>query len=319
MKTIISLAIITVGLVFFLLTTDEPKSTNEISITQEKSSSIDALAAEKKSLSSEELVLAEGDIKSSIKSNAEYAQDNSKQNHSSSSSSSNYNDTESSYQQDNSNYGGGSYWQDNATYKNNSPSSSQNNTNYSNSNSSYNQKNSTDNTTSINNNDNSNNNLDNSFEDAENDQQNTEQEDSKNPEDLEGLKYQRIYDGGVAWYGDKGTLTVEYQASNPETTGIGFRLHYDSSSMRVVSVNQYPVDAITSTSARSKNVDAQDRDNNPSTDSFLPFAWASIYGQWPQMSQVTVATVEFEKTYGNSNYRVNYSPISVSAGYQFIP
>ena len=139
------------------------------------------------------------------------------------------------------------------------------------------------------------------------------------PENVAGVKYQRVYDNGIIWYGNLGTLTVQYQSSHSETTGIGFRAHFDNSAMRVTSVTSYPVDAISATSPKSLMSDANNFDNDASTGNYLPFAWASIYGQWPQANQVTLATVEFERLDGGSgNYNVNYSPISVSAGFRFI-
>ena len=89
--------------------------------------------------------------------------------------------------------------------------------------------------------------------------------------------------------------------------------------MRVTNVTQYPVDAITATSAASSQSDARNYDDNEATDNFLTFAWASIYGQWPQTNQVSLATIEFERIEGgSSNYNVAYTAISASAGYQFI-
>ena len=143
--------------------------------------------------------------------------------------------------------------------------------------------------------------------------------DDKTKTENPNAKFQRIYDNGIVWYGDTGSLTVEYQASNPQTTGIGFRVHFDNTSMRVTNVTQYPVDAITATSAASIQSDARNYDDNESSNSFLTFAWASIYGQWPQTNQVSLATIEFVKINGgSSNYNVGYTAISTSAGYQFI-
>ena len=132
-------------------------------------------------------------------------------------------------------------------------------------------------------------------------------------------KFQRISDNGIVWYGDTGSLEIQYQSSDPETAGIGFRLHYDSSSMKVVRVNQYPVDAIIMTSPESSRVDTNNNDANDSTNAFLTFAWASMYAQWPQATQLNLATVEFERLYtGSDNLNIDYSVISNQAGFQFI-
>lgn len=132
-------------------------------------------------------------------------------------------------------------------------------------------------------------------------------------------KYQRLFDNGILWYGETGTLNIEYQSSHAETTGIGFRVHYDSSSIRPINITQYPVDAIVTTTPNTVMADAENRDNNLTTDSFLPFAWASIYGQWPQTNELTLASIEFEKvTGGSNNYNINYSAVSVPAGFRLV-
>ena len=143
--------------------------------------------------------------------------------------------------------------------------------------------------------------------------------DSKTTEEENTKKFQRLYDNGIMWYGETGTLNIEYQSSHAETTGIGFRVHYDSSSIRPINVTQYPVDAIITTSPSIATNDSDNRDNNLATNSFLPFAWASIYGQWPQANELNLATIEFEKVSGGSdNYTINYSAVSVPAGFQLV-
>jgi hypothetical protein len=307
--------VFTLGVVFFFFGGSEPTLVDEPSTVQEESES-NELVVENAKNASDKTLLAEADKKSTSNTKNQNTQTNVDQRASSSSYSASYNDTNTSYPQDNDNYGtssGGSYWQDNATYGNTSSVTSQSNSSYGNTGSSSNINKSSSSSSQSNSSNSKDNNRSSDTAESE-----TKKE-TLTEQDLEGMKYQRVYDNGIAWYGDTGSLMVEYQSSNPETTGIGFRLHYDSTAMRVISVNQYPVDAITSTSPGSSNTDAANQDNDPATDAFLPFAWASIYGQWPQMNQATLATVEFEKIYGSStNYYVNYTPISVSAGYQFV-
>ena len=236
--------------------------------------------------------------------------------------------TNSSYYKNNS-----SYDQSNSNYTQNSASNGnddrygQSSSNINSSNSSYSQNNPSSNnsgspssqsaSTAVNsdsqaNQDNSN------GKDSDTNEEQDASDDDKKTENPSG-KFQRIYDNGIVWYGDTGSLTVEYQSSSANTTGIGFRAHYDSSSMRVTNVTQYPVDAITATSAASSQSDVRNYDDNEATDNFLTFAWASIYGQWPQTNQVSLATIEFERIEGgSSNYNVAYTAISTSAGYKFI-
>jgi len=237
-----------------------------------------------------------------------------------------YGNTDSSYDQYNANYGdsNSSYNQDDSGYDNTGSSYDQNDSNYADASSSYKQNNSSysssgalvgqDNSSAE---DDSNTATDDNQNDL--DSEDTQASDDSSNSENTGINYQRVYDNGIIWYGNIGTLVVQYQSPDPETTGIGFRVHFDNSSMRVTSVTSYPVDAISSTSPQMLMSDAKDYDNDGTTNHFLPFAWASIYGQWPQTNQVNLATIEFERIEGGSgNYHINYSPISVAAGFQFV-
>ena len=291
MKAIISTMIIIVGVLVFLIfdtdVTDTPKSSEQY----EAKSNLD------KDSSIGEETSADG----ATETNKLYSENSSNEN-------------------DLSDSGINSRYNHNATYENNS-SSYQNNgssyeqdrQSYGNTNSSYNQVNSsTSNTPSVSQT-NSNTVRDNSraTENVDKDSKTTEEENTK--------KFQRLYDNGIMWYGETGTLNIEYQSSHAETTGIGFRVHYDSSSIRPINITQYPVDAIITTSPSIATNDSDNRDNNLATNSFLPFAWASIYGQWPQANELNLATIEFEKVSGGSdNYTINYSAVSVPAGFQLV-
>jgi hypothetical protein len=132
-------------------------------------------------------------------------------------------------------------------------------------------------------------------------------------------KFQRIYDNGIVWYGDYGTLNVQYQSSNAATTGIGFRLHYNSSSMKVASINQYADGALVMTRPEAAQNDTNNKDNNDATDAYLTFAWFEMNGQWPMATQVNLATIEFERLSNDeNNYSIDYSVTSNSSGYQFV-
>jgi hypothetical protein len=143
--------------------------------------------------------------------------------------------------------------------------------------------------------------------------------DTDKEEEMPTEKFQRIYDNGIVWYGDYGTLNVQYQSSNAATTGIGFRLHYNSSSMKVASINQYADGALVMTRPETAQNDTNNKDNNDATDAYLTFAWFDMNGQWPMATQVNLATIEFERlNNGTNNYSIEYSVTSNSAGYQFV-
>jgi hypothetical protein len=147
----------------------------------------------------------------------------------------------------------------------------------------------------------------------------TDSKDTDKEKELPTGKFQRIYDNGIVWYGDYGTLNIQYQSSNAATTGIGFRLHYNSSSMKVASINQYADGALVMTRPETAQNDTNNKDNNDATDAYLTFAWFDMNGQWPMATQVNLATIEFERlNNGSNNYSIDYSVTSNSAGYQFV-
>lgn len=141
-------------------------------------------------------------------------------------------------------------------------------------------------------------------------------------EELPTEKFQRIFDDGIVWYGDYGTLNIQYQSSNPETTGIGIRIHYDNSSVKVTSISPYQQNLIGFGSPDSPSSDKDKNfDNNVATNVFIPIAWADWTdgGKWPQTTQLTIATIEFERlNNGANNYSIDYSVTSNAAGYQFV-
>jgi hypothetical protein len=329
MKVVISIMVVTIGiLVFFIIGNDtinhaeEPISQQQ-SLETYKSSNQDNNSDSNITVTSNKDKLKPETPKTYAKNNS----DNKTANYSNTQNGSNY--------QDNS-----SYSASNSSDVNNRSSDNQNDSNYANS--SYDQKRpafddspssgSQDNTRSDISKNNTNNirsdiskNNTNNISDEEENASNTDESELANEDEFEETednpngKYQRLYDNGIMWSGNTGTLMVEYLSSHAQTTGIGFRVHFDSSSMRPVNVQQYPVDAIITTTAQTLMMDADNRDNDNSTNQFLPFAWASIYGQWPQSNQVNLATIEFEKVNGgSSNYNVNYSAVSVPAGFRLI-
>lgn len=317
MKVIISIMVVTIGiLVFFIIGNDTNNHAEELISQQQSLETYNSSNQDNNSDSNINVTSNKDKLKSETpKTYAKNNSDNKTADYPYSQNGSNY--------QDNS-----SYSASNSSDVNNSSSDNQNNSNYANS--SYDQKTSEfDDSPSSGNQDStrsdlSKNNTNNTSDKEENTSNTNESElanedESEETEDNPNGKYQRLYDNGIMWSGNTGTLMVEYLSSHAQTTGIGFRVHFDSSSMRPVNVQQYPVDAIITTTAQTLMMDADNRDNDNSTNQFLPFAWASIYGQWPQSNQVNLATIEFEKVNGgSSNYNVNYSAVSVPAGFRLI-
>jgi hypothetical protein len=299
MKAIISIMIIIVGVLVFLVVDTDITDTKALSEQSVSTSNTDA-SASKETTKSEDSKGAKSSDSSKL-----YAKSSSNINNQSSK------DDYSRYESaDSTNYQG-----NNTSYNSGDQLNSDTESSNDNNRSSYNQNNlDTDNTSSVNK---SNNNAERTNLETSKEKDNNK--DSETTEEENTQKFQRLFDNGIMWYGETGTLNIEYQSSHAETTGIGFRVHYDSSSIRPINITQYPVDAIVNTTPNIVMADADNRDNNPATDAFLPFAWASIYGQWPQTNELNLASIEFEKvTGGSNNYTVNYSAVSVPAGFQLV-
>ena len=299
MKAIISIMILIVGVLVFLVV-DTDITDTKVSSEQSVSTSNTDASASKETTKSEDSKGAKSSDSSKL-----YAKSSSNINNQSSK------DDYSRYESaDSTNYQG-----NNTSYNSGDQLNSDTESSNDNNRSSYNQNNSaTDNTSSVNK---SSNNTERTNQESS--KQKDTNKDSETTEDENTQKFQRLFDNGIMWYGETGTLNIEYQSSHAETTGIGFRVHYDSSSIRPINITQYPVDAIVNTTPNIVMADADNRDNNPATDAFLPFAWASIYGQWPQTNELNLASIEFEKVSGGSNnYTVNYSAVSVPAGFQLV-
>ena len=111
---------------------------------------------------------------------------------------------------------------------------------------------------------------------------------------------------------------MKYKSDTSESTGLGLRIHYDSSSMTFVNAsNVFGENLIVEPEAQNDN---QDFDQNSNTDLFLNVAWAAFTGYWTIPSDQDLATLEFQKIEtGSGNYNLSYSATSVTPGITFNP
>ena len=321
MKVLVSAMIITIGaLVFFIVGNDTDIQTDSKFSQQQSLNASNLANNDNLALKNNEVSLSKSEDKSSEPTKAA-----TKSALSSSSDS-------SPYYQKNYNYGdtGTSYNQGNSSYQSTESSRNLEDSGYGNarnldsqSNPSYERTSTTSSSNSLT----TNNNITSSDESKTDniDQGDTDSENAEDAnttdsqEDTNNAKYQRLYDNGIIWSGNTGMLMIEYQSSHAETTGLGFRVHFDSSAIKPINVQQFPVDALVTTTAQMVMPDTNNRDNNINTDQVLTFAWVNMYGQWPQTNQVTLATIEFERVDGgSSNDVINYSATSTPAGFRFI-
>ena len=137
---------------------------------------------------------------------------------------------------------------------------------------------------------------------------------------------QIVYVSGepVAAYGDGNQLTIAYNATNPNTVGLGLRVHYDSSKITITeffdffnqdSISEPDLDPIS---------DINDYDNNDETDAYFVANWASLFAGWPGVVPATLVsfkyTVQTPNTavLENDQTPINFTKTSNASGYQFV-
>ncbi|CAI8370362.1 MAG: Uncharacterised protein [Cellvibrionales bacterium UBA7375] len=124
--------------------------------------------------------------------------------------------------------------------------------------------------------------------------------------------------------GDTAQIEVTYDAStnNNQLSGLGLRIHFDSSVLTFNAVsNVLEQDIIVNGEGPINDVD--DFDNDPQTDSFISFGWASLFNNWPNTE---LPSVLMNITFGVSasvdlnsvnSTQINFSDITTSTGYEF--
>jgi Leucine-rich repeat (LRR) protein len=123
----------------------------------------------------------------------------------------------------------------------------------------------------------------------------------------------------VGLLGENLQLTVTYDVSDGEDdlTGLGLRMHYDSSVLSFVTFDS--VLELNNISALGPIQDTQDIDNDSSTDQYISASWASLYIDWPGGLPADLFNAIFEVSNNEtlSQTDINFSAISTTAGYGF--
>jgi hypothetical protein len=117
--------------------------------------------------------------------------------------------------------------------------------------------------------------------------------------------------------GDSVDISVTYNVSdnNPSLTGLGFRLHYDSS---VLTFNDFVFLFDGSLFADNED-DFNDLDNDPSTDKYITVGWVSLFSTFPGVLPQNLTTVKFSVA-SDTNLEstpINFTSDNTAAGYEF--
>ncbi|MFL2530147.1 MAG: family 16 glycosylhydrolase, partial [Porticoccaceae bacterium] len=127
-------------------------------------------------------------------------------------------------------------------------------------------------------------------------------------------------------FGKKVPVNIGYSVSdfNNQLTGLGVRVHFNSNLLSISDVtNILPKDLITP--AYGPVADEENYDNDDSTDVYITFGWASLYGEWTDQTLPTnIATIEFDviNQHNNEDYEftnINFTANSTPPDYNFVP
>ena len=135
-----------------------------------------------------------------------------------------------------------------------------------------------------------------------------------------------VSQSSVGSVGGSVQIDISYSTSNQDntTTGLGFRLHYNSNLMEISAVN-YLLQKDLLVDVTGPFEDNQDQDNDASTDQYYSVGWASLNGDWPNevlpanvlSLQITIdSEIEIDQI---DSTPINFSATALASGYQFLP
>jgi hypothetical protein len=124
--------------------------------------------------------------------------------------------------------------------------------------------------------------------------------------------------------GKAAVLEVSYDTgdSNNQLTGIGMRVHFNSSLLSFKQVTNLLEQDIIVDGEGPFN-DEDDFDNDPLTDQYISFGWASLFGNWPNVELPAVLmNIAFDvsdaiDTDTTASTHINFSHTALASGYQF--
>jgi hypothetical protein len=112
-------------------------------------------------------------------------------------------------------------------------------------------------------------------------------------------------------------LTVVYDATDAAATGLGLRIHYDSSQLSVNGISSVLQSDLVF-AYDTPSLDSQDFDNDADTDQYIDLAWATVDGDWPGFAPVNLVTVSFLDAILEET-TINFSASSYAVGFPASP
>ncbi len=140
------------------------------------------------------------------------------------------------------------------------------------------------------------------------------------PAQAEPAQIVSVIGSPVAIVGQVVSVEVGYDVKNGDSslTGIGLGVHYNSQLLTFLEfTNVLSTDNVLSAGPFN---DAEDLDNDSSTDKYITAAWASLYGNWPDALPETLLAIDFtvaESADDVESTAIGFSSSSNAAGYSF--
>lgn len=124
--------------------------------------------------------------------------------------------------------------------------------------------------------------------------------------------------------GRASVLEVAYDTTdnNNQLSGLGMRVHFDSSLLSFKEITGL-IEQDIIVDGQGPFSDDADFDNDPLTDQYMLFGWASLYNNWPNTELPTVLmNIAFDVSENNntdviSSTNINFTDTSFTAGYEF--
>jgi hypothetical protein len=124
--------------------------------------------------------------------------------------------------------------------------------------------------------------------------------------------------------GENIVVDLAYSASddNNQLSGLGLRVHFDSTVLTLNSIDEVLLQDVI-VNGEGPVSDAEDFDNDPQTDSYITFGWASLFNNWPNaafpstLAKVTFGVSSTVDLDALTSTAINFSGITTAAGYQF--
>ena len=153
--------------------------------------------------------------------------------------------------------------------------------------------------------------------------QNNDQEEGQNEESMP-VQSVSVSNQPVGYLGENVEIEISYSASdsNNQLSGLGLRVHYNSAVLTYNSVNDVLAqDNVVNGDGPISDID--DFDNDPQTDSYISFGWASLLNNWPN---IELPAILAKITFGVSSTldpdvatstNINFTAIATAVAYDF--